>query len=81
MPQLQPDTQLSAYTSKIRRPSPSSHLRVSVVEQESKRNAASQLFPPEKQIQTLALYYEKPTRKPDHHSLDDHHLNNVHSLY
>jgi len=28
MPQLQPDTQLSAYTSKIRRPSPSSHLRV-----------------------------------------------------
>ncbi len=57
MPQLQPDTQLSAYTSKIRRPSPSSHLRVSVVEQESKRNAASQLFPPEKQIQTLALYY------------------------
>ena len=34
MPQLQPDTQLSAYTSKIRRPIPSSHLRVSVAEQE-----------------------------------------------
>ena len=57
MPQLQPDTQLSAYTSMITRPSPSSHLRVSVVEQESKRNVAFQLFPPEKQSQTLALDY------------------------
>jgi hypothetical protein len=81
MPQLQLDTQLSAYTSKIRRPSPSSHLRVSMAKQGSKRNVASQLFPPEKQIQTLALYYEKPTRKPDQHFLDDHHLNNVHSPY
>ena len=81
MPQLQPDTQLSAYTPRITRPSPSSHLRVSMAKQGSKRNVASQLFPPEKQIQTLALYYEKPTRKPDHHSLDDHHLNNLRSLY
>ena len=57
MPQLQPDTQLSAYTSKIRRPSPSSHLRVSMAKQGAKRNVAFQLFPPEKQIQTLALDY------------------------
>ena len=57
MPQLQPDTQLSAYTSKIRRPKSSSHLRVSVAKQGSKRNVAFQLFPPEKLSQTLTLYY------------------------